>query len=147
MCTAVDVKKEKKVTARHKTLWIPRQCVTEYSEKMDVSEEQRCEIKFRVRLKKMPSETTVWLKEAFGKETLGDSMIRRGYKAFIDRQESAEFKPQGGAPQTVVTVTNINTNAAVVEEDCHLTVRALAGALHIPRDTESEDNESVVDDE
>ncbi len=49
--------------------------------------------------------------------------------------------------RTVVTVTNINTVAAVIKEDRHVTIRALAEALHIPRDTESEDNESVMDDE
>ncbi len=54
---------------------IARQCVTEYSEKIDVSVEQRCAIKFCVCLKKTPSETTVLLKEAFGKETISDSTI------------------------------------------------------------------------
>ncbi len=36
-----------------------------------------------------------------------------------------------GAPQTVVMVTNINTITAVIEEYRHLTVRALAEALHM----------------
>ncbi len=31
-------------------------------------------------------------------------------------------------------VTNINTVASVIEEDRHLTVRALAEALHIPHE-------------
>ncbi len=52
--------------------------------KMDVWAEQHCAIKFYERLKKMPSETTVLLKEAFGKETLDDSMIWRWHKAFVD---------------------------------------------------------------
>ncbi len=61
--------------------------------------EQRCTIKFCVRLKKMPSETTALLKEAFGKESLGDPMIRRWHKAFVDGRELAEFKLQGSALQ------------------------------------------------
>ncbi len=40
-----------------------------------------------------------------------------------------------------------NTVTTVIEEDQHLTVRALADALHILRDAEIEDNESVTDDE
>ncbi len=64
-------------------------------------------IKFCVRLKKMPSETTTFLKEAFGKEMLGDSMIRWWHEAFVDGQELVEFKPRGGVPQTVVIATNI----------------------------------------
>ncbi len=37
-----------------------------------------------VKVKKMPSETTVLLKETFGEETLGDSTIWRWHKAFVD---------------------------------------------------------------
>ncbi len=36
-------------------------------------------------------------------------------------------------PQTVVMATNINTVTTVIEEEQHLTVQALADALHIPR--------------
>ncbi len=114
---------------------------------MDVPVEQCGEIKFCVCLKKMPSETTTLLKEAFGKEMLGDSTIYQWHKVFVDRRESVEFESQGGVLQTVVTANNINTIAAVIEEDQHLTVWALAEALHIRHDTESEDNESVTNDE
>ncbi len=106
---------------------IARQCVTEYLEKN--------------------SETTVLLKEAFEKALLGDSMICRSHKAFVNGRESAEFELQGGALRTVVVVTNINTITTVIEEDRHLTVRALAEVLDIPCDTESEDSESVMEDE
>ncbi len=74
-------------------------------------------------------------------------MIRRWHKAFVDGRESAVFELRSGALRTVVTASNINTIAAFIEEDRHLTIRALAKALHIPRDTKSEDNESVTDDE
>ncbi len=121
MCTAVDVKK-KKVSVRCRTyLCITRQYVAEYSGKMDVSVEQHCEIKFCVRLKKTASKTTALLKQAFGKKMLGDSTNRQWHKAFVDRQESAEFKMQGAALQKVVTVTNIKTVPIVIKEDRHLT--------------------------
>ncbi len=100
---------------------IARQCVAEYLEKMNVSAEQRCVIKF---CGQTLSETTTLLKEAFGKETFGDSTIRLWHKAFVDGRESAKFKLRGDVPQTVVTVTNINTVAAVIVEDQHLTIRA-----------------------
>ncbi len=126
---------------------IATQCVTEYYEKMNVSAEQHCTIKFCAYLKKMSSEIIMLLKEAFRKETLGDWMIQLWHKAFVDGRESIEFELQGGVPQTVVTATNIDTITTVTEEDCHLTVQAFAEALHIPRDTESKDNESVTEDE
>ncbi len=83
-------------------------------------------------LKETLSETTVLLKEAFGKERY---MIRQfgWHKAFVYRQKFAEFEPWGGVLQTVVTGTNINTIVTVIEEDWHLTIRALAKALHVPR--------------
>ncbi len=62
---------------------------------MDVSEQQRCAIKFCVHLKKTQSETTTLWKEAFEKETLGNSTIRWWHKAFVDERESAEFEPGG----------------------------------------------------
>ncbi len=49
-------------------------------------------------------------------------MIRWRHKAFVDICESAEFEPQGGVPQTVVTMIDINTVATVIEEDWHLTI-------------------------
>ncbi len=75
--TVVDMKKEKEkraYDAEHSCIiW---QCVTEHSEKIDVSAKQCCTIKFCVCLRKMPSETTILFKEAFGKEMFGDSTIR-----------------------------------------------------------------------
>ncbi len=65
MCTAVYVKKEKKQAYDAEHLCITRQCIAENSEKMDLSEEQCCAIKFCARLKKTPSETTALLKNAF----------------------------------------------------------------------------------
>ncbi len=91
---------------------IAKQCVAKHSDKIDVSAEQRCAIKFCVHLKKTPSETTALLKEA-----LGDLTIRWWHKAFVDGWESAEFEPRGDAPWTVVMATNINTISTVIKED------------------------------
>ncbi len=113
---------------------------------MDVPAEQRCTLKFYVRLKKTPSETTTLLKEAFWKETLGDLTIWQWHKAFVDRRESVEFEPRGDALWTVVMATNVNTIAAVIEEDQHLTIRALSETLYIPHNTKTKDNQSVMDD-
>ncbi len=139
-------REEKKVSVRHRTL-VNRQCVTEYLEKMDVSAEQCCVIKFCMRLKKIPSEILALLKEAFGKEMLGDSTIRRWHKAFIDGRESAEFEPRGGALWTVVTATNISTVAAVIEEAWASQGWYFEKEQVTEEDIEIEDNESVMDDE
>ncbi len=68
---------------------------------MNVFVEQRCVIKFCVRFKKRPSETTVLLKKAFGKEMLSNLTIWWWHKAFVDGRESAEFKLWDGALRTV----------------------------------------------
>ncbi len=140
MCTAVDVKKEKKRAYDAEHSCIGRQWVTEYLEKMDVSTEQCCVFKFCARLKKTSSETTILLKEAF-------KMIWQWHKAFVDGWGSTEFELQGSASWTVVKTTNINTITAVMEEDWHLIFQAFTESLHTPCDTKSEDNESVMDDE
>ncbi len=129
---------------------IARQCVAEYLEKMNVSAEQRCVIKFCVHLKKSLSETTALLKEAFGKEMLSNLTIRQWHKAFVDGRESAEFESQGSALWTVVTATSINTVTTVIEEDwCCLANHSqyFKKELVTEEDNISEDNESVTDDE
>ncbi len=123
-------------------LCIARQCVNEYSEKNGWACGTTLCDQILCALKETPNETTTLLKEAFGKEALGDLTIQRWHKAFVDGRKSAELELQ-----TVVMATNIDTIAAIIEEDQHLTIRALAEALYIPRDTESEDNESVMGDE
>ncbi len=61
MGTAVDAKKEKKWAYDAEHSCIARQCVAEYSEKIDVFGKQCYAIKFCVHLKKTPSETTALL--------------------------------------------------------------------------------------
>ncbi len=91
------MKKEKKQEYDTEHLCITRQCVAEYLEKMDVSVEQRCPIKFCVCLKKTPCEITVLLKEASGKETLVDSTIRWWHKAFVDSGEVSRIQTASSA--------------------------------------------------
>ncbi len=126
MCTAVDMKKENKSvrTTRNTRVSLDSVSLNIWKKWMC---QQRCMIKFCVYLKKTPSETTALLKEAFGKEMSSDSTIRRWHKTFVDGRESAEFEPCGGVPRAVVTVTNINTVAAVIKEDQHPTVQAMSG--------------------
>ncbi len=138
-------KKKRVYDAEHSC--IAKQCVAEYSEKMDVSVEQHCTIKCYVCSKKTLSETTVLLKEAFGKEPSGDSTIWRWHKAFVDGRESAEFELWGSELRTVVTVTNTNATAAVIKEDQSSHSWYFEKELITEEDTKSEDNESVTDDE
>ncbi len=84
MCTAVDMKKEKSECTTQNTRVSPNSVSLNIQKNGDVSAEQRCTIKFCVRLKKKPSETRALLKEAFGKET-GDLTIQQWHKAFVDR--------------------------------------------------------------
>ncbi len=73
-------------------------------------------------LKKKSVETILLLQEVFGNEFFGVSTIKRGHKMFLDAGEFVEFEPQGGNPNPVCSVMNINIIATTIEKDCHQSV-------------------------
>ncbi len=68
---------------------------------MDILVEERYAIKFCRRLKKNTVETILLLQEAFGKEVLGVSIIKRRHKMFLYDRESAGFEPWCGKSKIV----------------------------------------------
>ena len=101
------------------------------AEKREVLEEQRYAIKFCIKLGKSASETKELLKEAFGESTMSQATIYRWYESFKSGRKSAELEGGPGAPCTALTEVTINTSAAIIREDPHLTVRQFATLLNI----------------
>ncbi len=110
-----------------------------------MSAEQRCAIKFGVLLKKTPSETTRLLKEAFRKEMLGDSTIWWWHKAFVDG--SWMHVILNGLPSEEFLET-ILVKWAKQMERCLASYSQYFEKERITKEeTESKDNESIMDDE
>ena len=60
--------------------------------------EQRCAIKFCVKLKKSATETFASLPEAYGNATLSRTMVFKCHKAFKGGQENVKDDPRSGRP-------------------------------------------------
>ena len=98
-------------------------CVTEMEER---SFEQRCAIKFCVKLGETGIETFNKLKQAYGEHALSRSQVFKWYKAFSEGRESIKDEPRSGRPSTSKTDNNVEIVRALVRSDRRLTVRMIA---------------------
>ncbi len=76
-------------------------------------------------LEKNYVETILLLQGAFGNEIFGVLMLKKWHIMFLDGKKSVEFELKSGKLKTVCTITNINTNATVIKENHHQSVKAL----------------------
>ncbi len=111
------------------------QCLAIWVWKMNISVEQQYAIKFYVLLKKMATETTTLLQEAFGAEVFGGSTIRHWHKDLKASWESVELQPRRSVLRTIVTEVNISTVAVGIAENHILIVRAITAQLNINKET------------
>ena len=79
-------------------------CVTEME---DCNFEQRCAIKFCVKLGETGIETFNKLKQAYGEHALSKSQVFKWYKAFLEGRESIKYEPRSGRPSTSKTDNNV----------------------------------------
>ncbi len=102
--------------------------------KIDVKNEQEIAIKFCCWLKKSAAETVKLVHKANTDERwFGDSSISHWHKAFSKGRETVALLPHAGWPWNICTEEMVNTVAATIWEDCHITVRWLAQALDISK--------------
>ena len=69
--------------------------------------EQRCAIKFCVKLGETSIETFDKLKEAYGEHALSRSQVFKWYKAFSEGRESIKDEPHSGRTSTSKTDNNV----------------------------------------
>jgi hypothetical protein len=85
--------------------------------------EQRCAIKFCVKLNENATETCEKLKRAYGEHAVSRTQVFRWHKAFLDGRESVEDEPRSGRPCTSKTDENVTKVRDLVRSDRRLTVR------------------------
>ena len=107
-------------------------CVTEME---DRNFEQRCTIKFCVKLGETGIETFNKLKQAYVEHALSRSQVFKWYKAFSEGRESIKNEPRSGKPSTSKTDNNVEKVRALVRPDRRLTVRMIAGELNFNHTT------------
>src|SRR5215475_14728202 len=91
--------------------------------------EQRCAIKFCVKLGETGIETFNKLKQAYEEHALSRSQVFKWYKAFSEGRESIKDEPRSGRPSTSKTDGNVEILRALVRSDRRLTVRMIASEL------------------
>ena len=97
--------------------------------------EQRCAIKFCVKLGETGIETFNKLKQAYGEHALSRSQVFKWFKAFSEGRESIKDEPRSGRPSTSKTDNNVEIVRALVRSDRRLTVRMIASELNLNHTT------------
>jgi len=82
--------------------------------------EQRCAIKFCVKLGETSIETFNKLKQAYGAHALSRSQVFNWFKAFSEGRESIKDEPRSGRPSTSKTDKNVEIVGALVRSDHRL---------------------------
>jgi len=96
--------------------------------------EQRCAIKFCVKIGETGIETFNKLKQAYGEHALSRSQVFKWYKAFSEGRESIKHEPRSGR-STSKTDNNVELVRALVRSDLRLTVRMIASELNLNHTT------------
>jgi len=97
--------------------------------------EQRCAIKFCVKLNENATETYEKLKRAYGEHALSRAQVFRWHKKFLDGRESVEDEPRSGRPCTSKTEENVTKVRDLVRSHRGLTVRMISSVLNLNRQT------------
>ena len=96
--------------------------------------EQRCAIKFCVKLGETGIETFNKLKQAYEEHALSRSQVFKWYKAFSEDCESIKDKPLCGRPSNSKTDNNEKVRT-LVRSDRRLTGRMIASELNLNKTT------------
>jgi hypothetical protein len=97
--------------------------------------EQRCTMKFCVKLNENSTETYRELKRAYGEHALTRALVFTWHKAFLEGREIVENESRSGRPCTSKTDENVTKVRALVRSDQHLTVRMFASELNLNHQT------------
>jgi len=92
--------------------------------------QQRCAIKFCVKLNENVTETYKKLQMAYGEHAVSRTQVFRWHKAFLDGRECVEDDPRSGRPCTSKTEENMTKMRDLVRSDRRLTVRMISCVLN-----------------
>ena len=107
-------------------------CVKEMEER---NFEQRCAIKFCVKLGETGIETFNKLKQAYGEHALSRSQVFKWFKAFSEDHESTKDEPRSGRHSTSKTDKNVEIVGTLVRSDRRLTLRMIGSELNLNHTT------------
>lgn len=93
--------------------------------------EQRCSIKFCVKLGESASVTFEKLKQVYGEHCLSRAQVFRWHKLFLEGRENVEDDPRSGRPSTAKTDENVERVRALVGSDRRLTIRMMSEQLNL----------------
>jgi len=93
--------------------------------------EQRCAIKFCVKLGKSATVTYEKLQRAYGEYSLPRVQVFRWHKSFLEGWEQVEDKPRAGRPSTSKTDDNVERVRSLVRSDCRLMLRMISSELNL----------------
>ena len=79
--------------------------------------EQRCAIKFCIKLGETGIETFNKLKQAHGEHALSRSQVFKWFKALSEGLEPIKDEPHSGRPSTLKTDNNVKVVGALVRSD------------------------------
>ena len=96
--------------------------------------EQRINLKFSVKLRKIPTEYFKLLKEVYGEDVISRTQIFKWHKHFEKGREEVEDDPKTGRPSTTRTDKNIIRVKQLVRSDRRLTVRMISDELSLNRE-------------
>ena len=93
--------------------------------------EQRCAIKFYVKLNENATETYEKLIRAYREHAVLRTKFFRRHKAFLDSRESVEDEPRCGRPCTSKMDENVTKVRDLMRSDQRLTVRMISSMLNL----------------
>jgi len=93
--------------------------------------EQRCAIKFCVKLCESATVTYEKLQMAYGEHSLSRAQVFRWLKSFLEGREQVEDEPRAGRPSTSKTEDNVERVRSVVRSDRRLTLRGISSELNL----------------
>ncbi|XP_014487170.1 PREDICTED: putative uncharacterized protein FLJ37770 isoform X2 [Dinoponera quadriceps] len=103
--------------------------------KMQRTIEQRCAIKFYVKLNKSPTETFNMIRKAYKNEAMSRTRVFEWHKKFKDGREDVEDEERAGRPTSTRTHKNVAKVRQLLNCDRRLSVRLIAQELHLVKST------------
>src|SRR5215475_4504968 len=97
--------------------------------------EQRCAIKFCVKLGKSTSVTYKKLQKAYGEHFLSRAQVFRWHKSFLEGREQVEDEPLAGRLSSSKTNYNVERVRSLVRSYRRLTLRTIRSELNLNRFT------------